>query len=60
VIVPKILPDGLITVDMGEPILTPHLIPTLLPATENGEWTGDMVVIVMMMILIAMMKMMLI
>lgn len=37
VIIPKILPDGLITVDMGEPILTPHLIPTLLPATENGR-----------------------
>jgi len=38
VIIPKILPDGLITVDMGEPVISPpHLIPTLLPATENGS-----------------------
>lgn len=36
VIIPRISFDGSITVDMGQPILDPKLVPTLLPPTLNG------------------------
>jgi len=37
VISPKVLPDGRITVDMGEPILSPERIPTTLAANKDGK-----------------------
>eukprot|EP00600_Ochromonadales_sp_CCMP1393_P009635 CAMPEP_0174956128 /NCGR_PEP_ID=MMETSP0004_2-20121128/1358_1 /TAXON_ID=420556 /ORGANISM="Ochromonas sp., Strain CCMP1393" /LENGTH=302 /DNA_ID=CAMNT_0016204119 /DNA_START=187 /DNA_END=1095 /DNA_ORIENTATION=- len=42
VITPKITADGSITVDMGEPILTPEQVPTTLQATDSsGLPTGS-------------------
>lgn len=37
VIIPKVSTSGSITVDMGEPRLIPHLIPTTLSATKDGK-----------------------
>lgn len=34
-IIPKVTKDGLITVDMGKPILTPNKVPTTLAATRD-------------------------
>lgn len=37
IMVPEVRADGLVTVDMGEPILKPADVPTTLRATDGGE-----------------------
>ena len=44
-IVPELLADGTIRVDMGRPLLAPDAVPTTLPGGANGVPEGDLEVL---------------
>lgn len=44
-IVPELLADGTIRVDMGAPLLTPEAVPTTLPVAGNGLPEGELEVL---------------